>query len=347
MRAELFMAIAAALALGAPAATAKVLVFGDSNVDSGWYKITPYSGDATFDAYLANPAYGVGKPTNNPGSMSVEVLAEQLRQPAARPANQGGTNFATSGAKNVALNTPANGGFPNAVPTVTQLTNFLNNVATLFVPPDDLFVIASGANDVGYAVTQLSGSSQTTYITEQASALAEMIAKLHDHGAKQIIVADLPASFGTAPEMAARELYNKTLVQALMQLNVAFALGDVNRVRKDIVANPTAFRMQFTDNLAGHTACPMPSSGLNITTAWALLCSSNSPVSVPTSFAQNTLFADDQHWASGAQQILGYYYYCLVGVFWPQLLPRLPPLQHNRLPVPCNAFSEFRRRPGL
>jgi hypothetical protein len=96
--------------------------------------------------------------------------------------------------------------------------------------------------------------------------------------------------------------------------------------------------MLFVDNGAADVAC---SSG-NFNADWAILCSANSPVSNPRSFAQQTLFADQGHWASNGQRILGSYYYCLVKANWPGLVPPsstfpLPP----RPPYGCGAFSEF------
>jgi phospholipase/lecithinase/hemolysin len=57
----------------------RLWVFGDSNVDTGWYKIAPWSGSNTFDIYLQQSStYGIGKPTTNPGPISVQVLARIL-----------------------------------------------------------------------------------------------------------------------------------------------------------------------------------------------------------------------------------------------------------------------------
>ncbi len=111
----------------------QALVFGDSSVDSGFYKVLGNpNGPATnkfniaFAAAIA--AGGTGAPTNSPGLMNSQVLAAYFGL-TADPANQpGGTNFATSGAKNVLVNTAANGGFPAAIPTVQQIDNYLASV---------------------------------------------------------------------------------------------------------------------------------------------------------------------------------------------------------------------------
>ena len=121
MRAKILAAGAALLMSLTQAADAAVWGFGDSNLDNGWFTLAPYSGEIAYDTYLQQASlYGIGKQTNNPGPMSIEVLAASLGL-TAFPANKpNGTNFAVSGAKNADQNTTANGGFPNAVPTITQ-----------------------------------------------------------------------------------------------------------------------------------------------------------------------------------------------------------------------------------
>jgi outer membrane lipase/esterase len=333
----------AVLALLAQPAAAHVWVFGDSNVDTGWYKVSPFSGNQKFDFDLAmSSAFDIGKPTNNPGPMSVEVLAGLLRT-TAQPANQGGTNYATSGAKNVNANTPLNGGFPKAIPTATQISNYISQHGREHgAAHHALFVVDSGANDIGFALGNLSGftsAQQTAYIEAQATALAQAIKDLQHHGAKHVVVIGQPESFGDAEFQAARQLYDTTLRNALDAAHVRHAWADANQVRKDIVANPATFNIQFFTTAAGQTACPLPDPVLNITTAWALLCSAQSPVTQPTAFADQTLFADDQHWSASAQKVLGSYLFCLTRHTWPHLV-REP---HVSPPFACSDFSEFKR----
>src|SRR5277367_2143776 len=66
--------------------------FGDSTIDSGYYRALPNpGGGATFNAqWPAAVAAGAGKPTNSPGLMSSEALAA-LFGLSALPANQGGS----------------------------------------------------------------------------------------------------------------------------------------------------------------------------------------------------------------------------------------------------------------
>jgi len=339
MRATQLATGAALLVSLTHAASAAVWGFGDSNLDNGWFTTAPYSGEPKFDMYLSQAAQlGIGKETNNPGPMSIEMLASALRMIAAQPANKpGGTNFATSGAKNVNPNATT-AGFPNAVPTATQVNNYL---ATHVPGPNDVFLIDSGANDVNLALT-LDPTNEQIYLLAAAGGLANTIELLQNKGAAHLIVVNQPEGFGSPAARDARRVYNAALRSSLASAHVTYAWGDRNRVRQDIVANPGTFRMQFTDNTEAHQACPGgPEAGFGF--AWALVCSANSPVIKPTPFAQQTLFADDGHWASNGQAVLASYYYCVVRVNWPNLIPPpLPPISiRPAVPYSCAVFSEF------
>jgi len=350
MRGTIVAAGAALMLSLTHAATAAVWGFGDSNLDNGWFTVAPYSGEIAYDTYLQQASlYGIGKQTNNPGPMSIEVLAASLGL-TALPANKpNGTNFAVSGAKNVDANTPQNGGFPNAVPTVTQFGHFL---ATRKIGAGDIFLIDSGANDVTYALT-LNPTDQPTYLQQKATALARAIATLQKKGgAAHLIIVNQPESFGSAAAQSARHLYNTALRSNLDALGVIYAWGDRNRVRQDIVDDTlnhasAKFHMLYVDNSDPDVACPR--SGF--ASDWAIVCSPDSPVSNPRPFAQQTLFADSGHWASNGQKILGSYFHCLVKANWPSLIPPSPfPPVISRIPSPpyaCGAFSEFAPQPPL
>src|SRR5262245_47429581 len=111
----------ACAALPARAQFNQFVSFGDSTVDSGWYRNTT-TGDPSRDARIAAAvaAGGHGAPVGV-GLMSSELLAGYFGL-AALPANQpGGTNFATGGARDV----HPSGGGSTAVPTATQIANYL------------------------------------------------------------------------------------------------------------------------------------------------------------------------------------------------------------------------------
>ena len=359
----------------------RLFVFGDSTVDTGWYNFRP-SGEAKFDQFLSDynlarprnnpPTYGMGKPTSSPGPVSVEVLArligtdvlpaDQVILPQALPllASQAGpqnseviaqlpdglrphltgTNYATGGARNHYANTTGIGLFPNAVPTETQIDNYLQHHE-----PDgrSLYVISSGGNDVSYAISF--APDPTTYLTGAADSLAAAIANLQERGARHIIVTNLPESFGTAEQRTLRHLYNTELMSELTALGVRFASADVDGVRAQIVADPAAFGITHTTNAAGDRACTNPSAALGITSAFAYLCSPISPVSQPisASFAEQALFSDNEHWASGGHSILGSYFFCLAERSWPHLFRHLHedsfPFREPHPPTACSTFQ--------
>jgi outer membrane lipase/esterase len=294
--------------------------FGDSTIDSGAYRVLASpGGGAKFNAlWLSGVANGAGKPTTSPGLMSSEALAGAFGL-SAIPADQGGSNFATSGAKNASVNNAINGGFTAAVPTVTQISNYLAANGG-HANPNALYLISSGGNDISFA-TQGSGvgpfpANPSAYLVSAANSLASAVANLQASGARYIVVPDLPNSFptdggaGNATLRQDRLLYNQTLWSSLAASGVNFIPADYNAMRLAIASNPALFGFQFIDT--NHPACTQPAG---VTTAWALLCSSNpaAPSHLVTPNAdQTSLFADDQHLSTAGQKILADYEYSLI-----------------------------------
>ena len=115
-----------------------------------------------------------------------------------------------------------------------------------------------------------------------------------------------PESFGTTTQQALRSLYNDTLWGGLAVAHVNFIPADFNGLRQAIVANAAAFGFQFTGN--NNPACQQPAG---ITSAWALLCATSVSPLVAPGADQTHLFADDRHFATAGQKIVGDYYYSL------------------------------------
>lgn len=180
---------------GGPAASQNLnqfVGFGDSTIDFGYYRALPSpGGGATFNSYWAAAvATGGGKPTTSPGAMSSEALAAFFGL-SALPANQGGTNYATSGAKNVTFNNAQTGGFGAAIPTVTQIENYLGANGGR-ANANGLYLISSGGNDISFA-TGNSGAgpfpaNPQAYLVSAADSLASEVAKLQAAGARYIVV---------------------------------------------------------------------------------------------------------------------------------------------------------------
>lgn len=292
----------------AAAGLSQLIVFGDSSVDAGYYRALANPGaGATYNAYWpAAVANGAGAPTSSPGLIYPQVLAARFGL-TANPANQpGGTNYATSGAKNVDLNTSVNGGFKAAIPTVTQIANYLAASGNQ-ADPNALYLISSGGNDLGFAFgytgTGPYPSDPNAYMTSRANSLATAIASLQSAGAKRFVVAMQQQVTGA---------YSQALLASLASQGVSVIVADVNAKIVAILKNPAAYGFTSTSNAAGRTACTVPAG---LTTAWGLLCSStpNSPSTFASPNADLTnLYADDQHLATAGQKILADYIYDLV-----------------------------------
>jgi outer membrane lipase/esterase len=305
----------------------QAIIFGDSNVDSGWYKYrSSGSTSLALDAQIAaHPE--AGAPTTNPGFMNSQFLAAFFgltANPADAPS--GGTNYATSGAKNQDPNSSVNGGFRGAVPTNTQIANYLAATGGV-ANPNALYLINSGANDISYALGNSGNGPYPTnpnaYLDQAAQSLTQAVAKLKAAGARYFIVPDQPFSFplgNSADNMAnraARLFYSQALWSDLAAAGINFVPADINAVRVAIAAAPSAFGFQFINsgnvvgpvvNANGQAACNTYNPA--VTTAWALGCTPANLVSADA--MQTHLFADDQHLTTAGQKIFADYYYSLL-----------------------------------
>jgi phospholipase/lecithinase/hemolysin len=292
----------------------QVIVFGDSNVDAGYYKMlsSPGGGTTYNSLWPTAVAHGAGAPTTSPGLVYPQYLAGYLGL-TANPSNAtGGTNYATSGAKNVASNTAANGGFTAAIPTHNQMSNYLSAHGGM-ADSQALYLIHSGDNDVTYAAGD-SGTSPPPnpddYVMEAAEDLGGDILILKNAGAQHIIVAGLAYDYptGNSPDAVNRRalklLYTQTLFQNLTQIGVPYVPANIDSVRLAISANPSNYGFTSIGTGAGQMACTQPAG---VTSAWALLCSSDpsSPSTwVSATAPQIDLFADDQHLATAGQLLM-------------------------------------------
>ena len=315
------LVIGAALVLVAQASMAQpfnqVIIFGDSNVDSGYYKaLSSPGGGATFNSLWPSAvAHGAGAPTTSPGLENSQFLAAFFGLTANPSNTMGGTNYATSGAKNTTVNNTQTGGFTAAVPTVTQISNYLTANGGS-ANSQALYLIHSGDNDVKYANGETGTGpyppDPNAYMTQAANDLANAISTLKTAGATSIIVTGLEYDFGNSADKALKLLYTNTLWSQLTTLGVPFFKGDIDKVRKAISANPANYGFTSISNTAGNVACTQPSG---VTTAWALLCSSDpaAPSTLTSPMAPQTdLFADDQHLATAGQQLMANYLYRLI-----------------------------------
>jgi outer membrane lipase/esterase len=200
----------AALVVGcSPAASqsvSQVVVFGDSTVDSGWYRnAAPNSTNPTYNTDFAIAVtQGGGTATTNPGPVNSQLLVGFFGL-TANPANTpGGTDYATGDARNAQTNTGLANSLQGAVPTVTQISNYLaanGGVAN----PNALYLISSGGNDISFATGNLPAGSQSAYVVTAATDLVAAIVQLQAAGARTFVIPDTPQSFGGAtPRRCAR-----------------------------------------------------------------------------------------------------------------------------------------------
>jgi phospholipase/lecithinase/hemolysin len=300
----------------------QVIVFGDSNVDAGYYKMlsNPGGGTAYNNFWPSAVADGAGAPTTAPGLVYPQYLAGYFGL-TANPSNAaGGTNYATSGAKNVTSNNAGTGGFTAAIPTHNQISNYLS-VHSGMADSQALYVIHSGDNDVTYAAGDTGNSpppDPSSYVIEGAEDLGGDILILKNAGAQHIIVAGLAYDYPTGSStdaMNRRALklsYTNTLFQNLTQIGVPYVPANIDSVRLKISASPSNYGFTNIGTGAGQMACTQPAG---VTTAWALLCSSNpsSPSTwVSATAPQIDLFADDQHLGTAGQRLMSRFFRNLV-----------------------------------
>ncbi|MEY6431486.1 autotransporter domain-containing protein [Thioalkalicoccus limnaeus] len=263
-----------------------ILFFGDSLTDSG--------------AFAPALPPGTGRFTTNPGPVWSEVFAAG-RGSVARPANQGGLNFATGGAR--VTSAP---GFPDAPPTNqapplrVQIDAYLaagGGVAR----PDAMHVVWAGANDIFHIAA--TPAAAATYIQQTANEAAGEIGRLAAAGAGRILVLNLPdigatpAGLVQGPEGAAgltalSSGYNQVLFRGLAANGTEVVALDVFRLLSEVQADPVRFGF---DN-ATQPACGATPS---------LVCTEANLVAAGAD--QRWVFADGVHPTTGAHRVIAEY----------------------------------------
>lgn len=284
------------------------IAFGDSTVDSGWYRnAAPNSTNPTFNTDFAIAVtQGGGAATTNPGPVNAQLLAGYFGL-TANPANTpGGTDYATGDARNAQLNTGVPNSLQGAVPTVTQIGDYLaaNGGSA---NPNALYLISSGGNDISYALANLPVGSQSAYVVGAANALVGAIARLQGAGARTFVIPDTPQSFGGTAIEALRATYNTTLWQGLAAAHVNFVPADIDAMYRAVQSSPSSFGLIG----AAGPACTQPAG---IPSGWATMCSPASTIStlVSPNAEYTHLLADDVHLSTAGQLIEADYEYSLV-----------------------------------
>jgi len=274
------------------------LVFGASNLDSGYFKLT--GGDLHFVNARANGA----AMTPSGGIMVTDLLSARFGlTDISKGVSADGTNYAVSGAKITAANslTPA---FPSAAltPSITQqMTNYLASTGGV-ANPNALYIISAGSNDVP-------GNTQA-HLAQQAAIFTNSVAQLQAAGARYILIPNTNRNF------LSTEIYND-LTAAGVKFIPADNIAMINAVR----AAPARFGLTSTalGTLPPGTSPSACSPPINGYSGYGLYCVPSTTQPVPNvaylnspNALETSLFADDIHFAPAGQKILADYYYSLI-----------------------------------
>jgi phospholipase/lecithinase/hemolysin len=264
--------------------------FGDSLSDAGNVRI------GTLGQVPVSPPYSDGRFTN--GNVWVQDLALNLGLPPVAPSLSGGTDYAYGGAETGSTAVHAQN--PTDLPS--QLGQFVASV------PDPssraLYTVWAGSNDVlDIANSTLTPAQQQAAVTKAVSNETSFIDGLIAHGAKDLVVMNVP-DLGKTPYETARpaddaaasslaQEYNTDLAGSLQQI-MATGVASIDLINTygllDLaIANPAAY---------GFTNVTQPVWTGNLTDP-------HSGVLNATGAAQNHyLFFDDLHPTSAGHALL-------------------------------------------
>lgn len=291
-------ALAAALALAAlPAAAqtySQTIFFGDSLTDAGTFRPALVQ--------VAGPqAASLGRFTTNPGLVWAEYLADFYGTSAAA-ANQGGTNYATGGARVGTNGSQSFGPVSVPVPSLqTQVTNYLGANGGR-ADANALYTVWGGANDL-FAIG--AGAPLSTLNTAVATQIG-IVNTLTNAGARYILVPTLP-DMGLTPAARAQgagaqaqfttlsSTYNTALFNGLSTAGLRVIPLDTFNLLREVVASPSTYGIS---NVTG-TACNPQ------VTAQSLTCSPANYVNPSAPYTY--LFADGVHPSLATHAIMGDY----------------------------------------
>jgi outer membrane lipase/esterase len=307
--------------------------FGDSTIDSGWWKAAlpaNATGKAAKDTLIAASIAqgGTGAPVGGGYLMNSQVLASYFGL-SAIPANQsGGTNYAISGAVDAATAANGNIGNLNNIPpgtntnlpsTVQQITNYLASVGGR-ADPNALYLISSGGNDLTFANDNFGTlPAKETYLSAQAALLANEIKTLQAAGARYIIVQSAGGTSG-----AISPFYTSALWNDLAAAGVQFIPSDIIGMKRAVESNPTLFGFTAATVIPGivgggtGSACVTQTGAGPTTSGWSQWCVNTTTPSATYAYLrsansqQTSFYADDQHFSAAGQKIEADYDYSLV-----------------------------------
>ena len=297
--------------------------FGDSTMDSGYFRYGPTGGSPslppgapidTIDKLIqATVAAGGSGAFLGPGVVDTVQLAAKFGLTALPSTYPGGTNYANGSAQTVptTADDAYTHGLYNNVPIVTQIYNYIaaNHGAA---NPNALYMISYGGNDLIWLQNQAPLSFALPYIQTLATALTTSIASLQAAGARDIVVLNVyayaklvgpggsmtPANAIVVSEAAT---YSAEVWSGLGAAGVNFVPADVEGVLRYASQNPTKFGFTTATNLASSPAC-----GVTV----GLVCA---PAQLVSPNAEQTyLWSDLNHLSTAGQTIETDYIYNLL-----------------------------------
>lgn len=271
--------------------------FGDSTLDSGYFRYTPMGVpliDSALDRAVKRGAKG-GYAGN--GKMASTILAGKFgltAVPSSAPG--GGSNYANGGSLTATDAAPA----PGNVSAVQQIRTYLTSVHGK-ANPNALYVVSSGNNDLAY-------SAGGGYLTESAAALGDAVAALQKAGARTIVVPNsflyaVYASEGGGLNPRYTDAYERSFSYgqerwaSLSKAGVHFIPADLDSTFKFVVRHPTLFGFTSESVLAANA----PANGSS-----ALLAT------LTPAQQQDYLFIDGKHLTTAGQTIEADYIYSLL-----------------------------------
>lgn len=283
------------------------IVFGDSLSDTG--NLAHQINNHPSISAIAGTAYGSF--TTNPDTTWAGVLADTYGL-TAKPNNNNtltGTNHAIGGAKAQKNETAALGLI--SIPSVRQqMDNYFNNHTK--ADPNALYAVWVGANDL------LGASSKPITealmdINTASSAQVSSIKRLHQAGAKTILVPNLP-DIGVTPRAAANpsmakqatlaaSTYNRALFSQLNQSDANVIPANTFALLQEATANKEAFGFTNVKGFACKNINSMTSS---------LGCHTANWQATSTDANQTYAFADDIHPSGRTHRILAQYYHTII-----------------------------------
>lgn len=297
----------------------RVVVFGDSTLDSGWFtgaSSGPHStGTPGTDAAIAAALAAGGRPVVN----NSQVLAGFFGLSANSVSVPGGTNYAVGGAVDY-LVPPGFMGTGNLYPnpllsgTATQISNYLTSVSGK-ANPNALYVLNSGANDASAAVATFGPNSAAAraYLLGEAQILTNNVAQLAAAGARYLIASNC------YPDAAGAQTgYGKTIVNAtwsdFVAAGIKFIPADTYSVITAVENHLAAYGILFP---VSSYACIPPASlagmtGYGVTCAATTTPNPNYGYLVSANATLTHLFMDGLHLTQAGQTIVADYYYELL-----------------------------------